>query len=253
MVVSKLISRAKIAVPKVSAICITYRRHRLLEEAIECFLRQDYPNKELIVLSDEEGVTLKCDAPGVFVHNRKSRSPNIGNKRNEATRLSNGEYILCWDDDDIYLPNRMSYTVKALQQSKLEFLHFRQAAYCNASKCTIKDMTIGPNVIYTRRLFERVGGYTEMDSGEDQDLCKRFRRYYKSACFAPPVPKDEIFYMYRWGVFPHLSTNVTLEDHRRATDAYFKDSQKGVIDLKPQWHQDYTDVTSARVRPENLR
>ena len=39
--------------PAVSCICPTYGRPELLEEAIYCFLLQDYPGpKELIVLND---------------------------------------------------------------------------------------------------------------------------------------------------------------------------------------------------------
>ena len=39
---------------KLAAICCTYKRPALLAEAMECFLRQDYPGelRELIVLDD---------------------------------------------------------------------------------------------------------------------------------------------------------------------------------------------------------
>jgi glycosyltransferase involved in cell wall biosynthesis len=53
---------------KVSCICPTYNRppnyQWLLEEAIESFLRQDYAEKELLVLNDCAGQELVCDAPG---------------------------------------------------------------------------------------------------------------------------------------------------------------------------------------------
>src|SRR5690349_243347 len=52
---------------KVSCICATYNRpphfQWLLEEAIESFLRQDYAEKELIVLNDCPEQELLCDAP----------------------------------------------------------------------------------------------------------------------------------------------------------------------------------------------
>ncbi|MCL4258972.1 MAG: glycosyltransferase family 2 protein, partial [Anaerolineales bacterium] len=52
------------APPPVSCICPTYGRVELLEEAIESFLRQDYPGqKELIVLNDYAGQTLHFDHP----------------------------------------------------------------------------------------------------------------------------------------------------------------------------------------------
>jgi glycosyltransferase involved in cell wall biosynthesis len=68
-------------VPLVSCICPTYNRpphhQHLLEEAIESFLRQDYANKELIVLNDCPGQELLCDAPGVRVVNAAERFPSI--------------------------------------------------------------------------------------------------------------------------------------------------------------------------------
>jgi hypothetical protein len=42
-----------VSLPTVSRICLTFGRPRFLEEAIESFLRQDYPGEaELIVLND---------------------------------------------------------------------------------------------------------------------------------------------------------------------------------------------------------
>src|SRR5438876_11343843 len=50
---------------KVSCMCATYNRppnsQWLLEEAIESFLRQDYAEKELLVLNDCAGQELVCD------------------------------------------------------------------------------------------------------------------------------------------------------------------------------------------------
>jgi len=49
--------------PLVSCLCCTYNRKEPLEEAIQCFVDQDYKNKELIILNDQEGITLKLDNP----------------------------------------------------------------------------------------------------------------------------------------------------------------------------------------------
>ena len=37
---------------KLTCVCPTYRRPRLLANAIACFVAQTYPNRELIVLDD---------------------------------------------------------------------------------------------------------------------------------------------------------------------------------------------------------
>ena len=67
--------------PLVSCICPTYNRppsHKyLVEEAIESFLRQTYPNKEMVVVNDCPGQDLLCDAPDVRVVNVPERFPTI--------------------------------------------------------------------------------------------------------------------------------------------------------------------------------
>jgi glycosyltransferase involved in cell wall biosynthesis len=40
------------SVPRVSCLCPTFGRSAVLGEAIDCFLRQDYPNKELLICND---------------------------------------------------------------------------------------------------------------------------------------------------------------------------------------------------------
>ena len=104
--------------PLISCICPTYNRlpyHRhLIEEAIESFLRQTYPNKELIVVNDCPGQELVCEAPGVRVVNVPERFANLGDKRNAGHQLAQGEVFCPWDDDDISLPWRLSLSVELL-------------------------------------------------------------------------------------------------------------------------------------------
>jgi len=82
---------------KVSCICATYNRspqHQwLLEEAVESFLRQDYSEKELIILNDCPGQELVCDAPGVVVINIPRRFHSHGEKLNAGIALA--AYAVC--------------------------------------------------------------------------------------------------------------------------------------------------------------
>jgi glycosyltransferase involved in cell wall biosynthesis len=82
---------------KVSCICLTYgrppERQWLLEEAIESLLKQDYADKELIVLNDCPGQELFCDAPGVIVINVPRRFRSLGEKYNAAIALARGDLI----------------------------------------------------------------------------------------------------------------------------------------------------------------
>jgi hypothetical protein len=148
--------------PLVSCICPTYARppeyQHLLEEAIESFLRQAYPNKELTVLDDCPEQELVCDAPGVRVINMPERFTTLGDKYNAAVALSRGELIAPWEVDDISLPWRLSLSVERLGDG----------GYFNPRVCWFLDGTglhfepvggFGHNLsLYPRSAFEAAGG-----------------------------------------------------------------------------------------------
>src|SRR5438105_148799 len=103
----------------VSAMCLTYGRPELLEEAIECFLIQDYGgDKELIILNDLPEQILEFDHPQVRTINVPKRFRTLGEKRNAAAALASHDVLFVWDDDDIYLPHRLSYSIKMLERER---------------------------------------------------------------------------------------------------------------------------------------
>jgi len=238
--------------PLVSCICPTYNRpldyQHLLEEAIESFLRQDYPNKELIVINDCPGQELVCDAPGVRVVNVPERFPTLGEKRNAGVRLSRGELIAPWDDDDISLPWRLSLSVARLGD----------AAYFNARRYWFLDgaglhgdhaMGVGHKCsLFTRAAFEAVGGYPTSSGAEDMEmdaaLVTRMPRVLDVLSGDAELMRREWFYIYRWGVSPsHLTARVPH-------DAFYRELatwpvQPGRFELHPRWQQDYAADTHA--------
>src|SRR5947208_5700304 len=105
--------------PPVSCICPTYARPEVLEEAIYSFLRQDYPGKkELIILNDYDQQTLAFEHPEVRVINVPTRFRTVGEKRNAAVALASHDLLFVWDDDDIYLPHRLSFSVARFERKK---------------------------------------------------------------------------------------------------------------------------------------
>src|SRR5215831_16169093 len=105
--------------PAVSCICLTYARPRLLEEALHSFLQQDYSGpKELIILNDYAEQTLIFDHPEVRVINVPRRFRTVGEKMNAAIALASHELLFVWDDDDIYLPHRLSFSVEHFEPKK---------------------------------------------------------------------------------------------------------------------------------------
>ena len=89
--------------PLVTCIMPTCDRHRFVPEAVRYFLRQDYPNLELVVVDDGNMpvAPLLPHDPRIRLI-RLSDKKNVGAKRNIACAAAHGEFIVHWDDDDWY-------------------------------------------------------------------------------------------------------------------------------------------------------
>jgi glycosyltransferase involved in cell wall biosynthesis len=93
----------------------TYNRRLFVPQAIRCFLRQDYPNAELVIMDDSTPsiVDLVPNDPRIrFIH--LDRRHTLGAKRNLACEQARGEVVMHWDDDDWYPPWRVRVQVRAL-------------------------------------------------------------------------------------------------------------------------------------------
>ncbi len=234
--------------PLVSCICPTYNRppryQHLLEEAIASFLRQDYPNKELIVLNDCPGQELICDEPGVRVVNVAERYPSIGDKQNAAVSLARGELIAPWDDDDISLPWRLSLSVARLGDGD----YFNPRSYWFLDNGGLHfDHPVGyanNASLFRRAAFEGVGGYPSVSLGADAALDAAFAGL---AHAVDPLRGDkeltrgEWFYIYRWGVSPAHMSGSGVEDFYREVGK--QPIVEGCFHLSPHWRRDYLAET----------
>jgi glycosyltransferase involved in cell wall biosynthesis len=239
--------------PLISCICPTYNRpphhQHLLEEAIESFLRQDYPHKELIVLNDTPGQELSCEAEAVAVVNVSRRFRTLGEKWNAAVGLSRGDLIAPWDDDDISLPWRLSYSVERLGDAD----YFNPRAYWNVLKGQLRHdgpIGYGHNAgLYTRAAFELVGGHKPISLGLDRYLDREFTSRLERVIDpktrkSPPPAMEEWFYIYRWGVSPaHVSARSDGDGSRRYAEIGARPVVSGCYYLQPAWQRDYVQAT----------
>jgi O-antigen biosynthesis protein len=99
----------------VSCIMPTANRRRFVPEAIRLFLRQDYKEKELLILDDGDDLIgdLVPAAPSIR-YMRCAQRLSIGAKRNLACAAAYGDIIAHWDDDDWYAPWRLTRQVNEM-------------------------------------------------------------------------------------------------------------------------------------------
>lgn len=185
--------------PLVSCLCPTYGRPGLLREAIWCFLQQDYPSKELLVVNDHHHpVHLDRDYPGVIVHNLPARLNTLGEKRNYVVRLARGEYLMNWDDDDLYLPWRMTELMKHLYPNPHKWFCKPTGAWrsTNNTKYRLNQSFFHGQAAMRRELFDQVGWYADMNSGQDLELEARIPKERWIHYRAQP---SDLIYVYREG------------------------------------------------------
>ena len=108
----------------VTAVMVTGKhpeRQPFADAAIRSFEQQDYPKKQLVIISDAPegpetymGRTYNVCTKLVFPGGKRS----LGELRNEGLREADGEYIVQWDDDDWRHPTCVSYMMEYAQQNK---------------------------------------------------------------------------------------------------------------------------------------
>ena len=140
---------------KVVVITPTYNRRHFLPLLIYQFNYQDYPKEllSLIILDDSdesnEDIIDLSDERMTYIYCKEKKT--IGEKRNILNRLAlekNADYIVCFDDDDYYPSDKISYSVKALEDSRYNI--------GGASKILIYDVInkdLYENVSLVNRVF----------------------------------------------------------------------------------------------------
>jgi glycosyltransferase involved in cell wall biosynthesis len=187
-------------IPKVSAVCCTYGRFKCVERVMNCFLAQDYPNKELIIYNTD------TDSPydvGQSIHsitivNRSIDSvtnepyTNVGAIRRDALMFATGDYVVTWDDDDIFLPHFMSQAINRMAQTGLPSFKPEKSFFYSGDNLRLVMNTLEASVVASIDLVRKYGylletgkeglaWYTKMR--DNKELDEHDTNYIPSYCF----------------------------------------------------------------------
>jgi len=112
--------------PLVSIITPTFNRSNIFKIALSVWNSLTYENREWIIVDDgNEPLQLPKDSRILYL--KLNSHLNIGAKRNIAIENSNGDYILCMDDDDYYPGN--------IIETRLSTLGNSDCSYCSTIAC----------------------------------------------------------------------------------------------------------------------
>jgi glycosyltransferase involved in cell wall biosynthesis len=169
--------------PLVSCVMPTRDRSTFVRRSVDLFNRQDYPQRELIII-DEDGPWTDAlerelrEMPRV----RYMRAPpgtSIGNKRNFACGVARGAIIAQWDDDDWFGPRRLDSQVRpilfgAADITGLSTPYFRDQERDQWWVCSpalhrqlFEADVHGGTLVFTRRVWQELAKYPDESLAED--------------------------------------------------------------------------------------
>ncbi len=117
--------------PYVSCVCPTYNRRKFLPNLVRIFNSQSYPadRRQLIIMDDSFETNQDIVDENKTEENKKYNNIKyiysqekipLGKKRNMLNDIAKkkGEFIVCFDDDDYYPPERISHAIQVLNRTK---------------------------------------------------------------------------------------------------------------------------------------
>jgi glycosyltransferase involved in cell wall biosynthesis len=159
--------------PLVSCLCVTRDRPQLLRRAVNCFRRQDYEPRELVVVFESDDAATRGLLDGLRdpairrLEIPASPKLSLGALRNLGVASCRGHYLAQWDDDDWYAPNRLGAQIAALRAT--------QVAACVLARWILYDAEREAAFMSVRRPWEgslvaersALPAYPELARGED--------------------------------------------------------------------------------------
>ena len=111
--------------PLISCLTVTAGRLRLLKEAIQCYLDQSYPNRELVIVTADsetyrQGIRrllARLDRSDIRLFTVDDPATSLGRLRNISLEQARGEVVCQWDDDDLYHPDRLRLQHEAMVEA----------------------------------------------------------------------------------------------------------------------------------------
>jgi hypothetical protein len=169
--------------PLISCVLLTRNRSAFACQAIWYFLRQAYPEKELIVVDDGEdqaGHLLPVDDRIRYLH--LPERTVWGRKRNIASEISRGDLIALWSETDWIGPDRLTLQAERLQAFDADVCGFITGLhYClqEGQAWRYTPPPTGPPWLATDTLLYRRSAWSahrfaESDRPDDASFLSRF-------------------------------------------------------------------------------
>jgi hypothetical protein len=132
---------------------------------MNCFLAQDYPNKELIIYNTDTDspYDLTQSNHSITIVNRSVDSvtnepyTNVGAIRRDALMFASGDFVVTWDDDDIFLPHFMTQGIERMAKTGLPSFKPEMSFFYSGNNLRLVMNTLEASVIASMELVRKYG------------------------------------------------------------------------------------------------
>lgn len=219
----------------ISVLTLTYKRHHLLEEAIQSFLSQEIPPEcEMVIINDNPDVNYLFEHPQITILNVKKRFPSISAKLEWGYQQCNYDYIYRLDDDDLLTPWALNNAKIDIQTNPGFDIYRSEGMYFFVNNVFEKESSnINNGNIYTKSYLDRIK-WPDKSGDEDADITFHHNgKVYES--------KLKHTMIYRWGMNTLHISGMGKQTNQVILDQADKllDGTKGEITLHPHFNNDY--------------
>ena len=175
--------------PLVSALMVTKGETSFVKRAIKLFENQSWSNKELIIISDKKNEEIisvieesACDIKFCLAQDGLT----LGDLRNISIARANGEFLIQWDDDDLYHKDRILTMMNVLRESNadLAFLSKWQLYWISKKQLALSPTRMWEGSVIMKRSASII--YPSLNKGEDTAVVTHQIKKHKIALVNAP-------------------------------------------------------------------
>lgn len=133
----------------------TFNRAHLIEDTLESIVNQTHQDWECLIIDDgatdntEEIVNKWCKKDLRFKYFKRTLKHQKGlpGCRNQGIKLSTGNYIIFFDDDDIVHPQNLELCLNYFKNNYSDFLHYNKKPFRNKTSVSFEEYKY-PDIIF---------------------------------------------------------------------------------------------------------
>ena len=225
----------------ISILTLTYKRHYLLEEAIESFLRQDFSGEsEMVIINDSVDAQYEYDDPRIRIINLNKRFPSVGEKLTFGFSKCKYDHIYRLVDDDLLAPWALRNTWEdIINHPNYDIYRSDGHYYFENNKYKEISGSVNNGNVYTKHYLSRIT-IPKSSFGEDLEMT------FNNDAEIFESDREQKTMIYRWGMNTfHISGmgDISSSAINKWTDNIVNSQKKskvqGRIVLRPHFNKDY--------------